>query len=335
MLRFILCCLLALFITHDSGSGVASAEDAKEPTHQLRIATLAPRRSPLGKSYQKFRKEMRERTNGDVTVKMYYGGVAGDEISVVRKMCVGQLDGALLTATGLGALVPQVLVLQAPGVITSYPALDKVCAELKDEFAALFDKAGYELIVWGDSGRIRIFSKYKIKSPSDLKKVRPWAWRDSATMKAFIKATGANGVLLGVPEVYPALQTGMVDTVIASSIAVLAFQWHSRLKTMAKQSSGIIVGAFVIKKDRLASLPKAARDYIRESTQARQETFRKEGRDLDEKATEILAKRLEGVGMILHQRSWEKAQVAARNSLAGRLYSRSLLKRVQQIAASK
>ena len=327
MRNLVVLLLLGILFTGDSLAESVRAEAA----YSLRIATLAPRQSPLGKEYQRIRKEIRERTNGEVTLKMYYGGVAGDEHNVVRKMRVGQLDGALLTATGLGALVPQVLVLQAPGLISSYEQLDRVRKAMAPEFDALFDKAGYELIAWGDAGQIRVFSQKRILEPSDLQRVRPWVWRDSPTMRAFVRAAGANGVLLSLPEVYSALQTGMVDTVFASSIAVLSFQWFSRLKMMGKQSSGIVVGAFVIKKDRMAVLPKAAQDYIRDNAKATEAEFRKVGRQLDAEATAVLGKRLKVVNLWPYFRSWEAVQIRARRSLAGRLYSQSLLSRVQEI----
>jgi TRAP-type C4-dicarboxylate transport system substrate-binding protein len=323
--------LLGFLVSSDSFTSDASAEASPPAAHQLRIATLAPRQSGLGRAFQQLRRGLKERTEGQVQLKMYDGGVAGDELTVVRKMRVGQLDGALLTSTGLGALVPQVLVLQAPGLITSYPELDDVREKLGPDLEALFDQAGYELISWGDSGQIRIFSKHKIQHPSDLQNVRPWVWRGSPTMKAFIEAAGANGVTLGLPEVFSALQTGMVDTVIASSIGVLAFQWHARLKTMTKPGGGIVVGAYIIKKDRLAALPKEAREFIRQSAIDHAAEFREGGRRLDKKASEALAKRLKSVNLWRNQHAWEAVQREARASLAGRLYSKSLLTRVQQI----
>ncbi|MBW2685018.1 MAG: TRAP transporter substrate-binding protein DctP, partial [Deltaproteobacteria bacterium] len=295
------------------------------------IATLAPRQSELGRAFQRLRKELKELPEGRVNLKMYDGGVAGDEETVVRKMRVGQLDGALLTSTGLGALVPQVLVLQAPGLITNYPALDDVREQLGPDFVKLFDKAGYELISWGDSGQVRIFSKHKIQHPSDLHKARPWVWRGSPTMRAFIEAAGANGVTMGLPEVFSALQTGMVDTVISSSIGVLAFQWHTKLKTMTKPGGGIVVGAYVIRKDRLAALPKAAQDHIRNSAKEHAQEFREGGRRLDKEASEVLAGRLKSVNLWRNQHAWEAVQRKAREALAGRLYSKSLLVRVQEI----
>jgi TRAP-type C4-dicarboxylate transport system substrate-binding protein len=327
----VLALVFASFASGDSLTQFASAEAEPEAAHQLRIATLAPRQSSLGRAFQQLRKELKELTAGEVNVKMYDGGVAGDELTVVRKMRVGQLDGALLTSTGLGALVPQVLVLQAPGLITNYPALDDVREKLGPDLVALFDKAGYELISWGDSGQVRIFSQHKIQHPDDLRNVRPWVWRGSPTMKAFIEAAGANGVTMGLPEVFSALQTGMVDTVIASSIGVLAFQWHTKLKTMTKPGGGIVVGAYVIKKDRMASLPKAAQDYIRQSAKDHAAEFREGGREMDEEATTALAGRLKMVNLWRNKEAWEAVQREARNSLAGRLYSKSLMVRVQEI----
>lgn len=313
------------------GSDVLPTQAHAEPVQQLRLATLAPRNSGLGQAFSYLKQELRKRTDGEVELKMYFGGVSGDELTVVRKMRAGQLDGALLTSHGLGALVRQVLVLQAPGLIGSYPELDEVRQALAPEFEELFRKAGYELISWGDSGRIRIFSQHKVQAPSDLKRVRPWVWRGSPTMRAFIEAAGANGVSLALPEVYGALQTGMVDTVIASSIGVLGFQWYTRLKTMSKQSGGIVVGAYVIRSDKLAALPASARDYILDSARDSASEFRQAGRKLDEDAYDALSERLKGVNLWRHQQAWEAANREARESLVGRLYSRALLARVQSI----
>jgi TRAP-type C4-dicarboxylate transport system substrate-binding protein len=319
--------VLGLLISGDSFASQAGAEE----THQIRIATLAPRQSSLGDIYQTFKIGMKKATNGQVNVKMYYGGIAGDEITVVRKMRVGQLDGALITSTGLSALVRQVLVMEAPGLIRSYPELDAVREDLAPQFEALFDKAGYKLVAWGDAGKTRIFSTSKIFGPSDLQNVRPWVWRDSATMRAFIKAAGANGVLLNLPEVYSGLQTGIIDTIIASSVGVLAFQWHTKLKTMAKQAGGIVTGAFVIRKDHLATLPQEARDYLDEVSGETEDRLRVEGRKIDDEAAVMLSKKLKVINLFRAQRQWEEVQFTARESLVGRMYSRALLSRVQEI----
>ena len=150
-------------------------------------------------------------------------------------------------------------------------------------------------------------------------------------MRAFIKASGANGVLLNLPEVYSALQTGIIDTIIASSVGVLAFQWHTKLKYMAKQAGGIVNGAFVIRKEHLATLPKEARAYLDEVSGETEEAFRVHGRQVDDEAAISLSQRLKVVNLFRAQRQWEAVQFEARESLVGRMYSRALLTRVQEI----
>ena len=55
---------------------------------------------------------------------------------------------------------------------------------------------------------------------------------------------------------------------------------------------GIVVGAYVIRQDRLAALPKEARDHILSSAKEHAEEFRDGGRKLDEEASNALAERL-------------------------------------------
>ncbi|MGB5195232.1 MAG: hypothetical protein WBN70_19775, partial [Polyangiales bacterium] len=103
------------------------------------------------------------------------------------------------------------------------------------------------------------------------------------------------------------------------------------LKTMTKPGGGIVVGAYVIRQDRLAALPKEARDHILSSAKEHAKEFRDGGRKLDEEASKALAERLKVVNLWRNQQEWEAVQRKARNALTGRLYSKSLLTRVQEI----
>jgi hypothetical protein len=78
-------------------------------------------------------------------------------------------------------------------------------------------------------------------------------------------------------------------------------------------------------------LPKEAQDYIRQGAIDNAAAFREGGRKLDEEASEALAGRLKSVNLWRNQHAWQAVQREARASLAGRLYSKSLLVRVQEI----
>ena len=75
---------------------------------------------------------------------------------------------------------------------------------------------------------------------------------------AFLGPVGSRQPVLGAQpvavrgRVLPAhADHRMVDTVIASSIGVLSFQWHTKLNTITKPGGGIVVGAYVIRQDKL------------------------------------------------------------------------------------
>jgi TRAP-type transport system periplasmic protein len=294
----------------------------------LRIATLAPRGTPLVKAFQAWDKTLRKETANRVGVQVYPGGASGDEKVMVRKMRADQLDGAAVTVTGLGFIARPSLVLAAPGVIMDYAELDLVRRDLAGTFDKMFEDAGYILLGWGDAGRTRLFSQKQIRRPADLRSVRPWVWGDNPVMVEFMRTVGANGVRLGVPEVYPGLQTGMIDTVTASALSAVALQWFTRLKYVSGQPSGVIVGALVLRKDKFDALPKDVQRTVRRLAKVGDAELRK-ARDMDDRAHQALIQRgMKPLAVESHALEWEKAFRKTTASLAGRVYSRALLERV-------
>ena len=165
----------------------------------LKMATLAPENSAWDKVFKRFEKEVEEATNGTLDLKVYNGGVQGDEEVVVRKMKSGQLDGAAVTAVGLSKIVPNALVLQLPGLFTSYKELDYVRKKMNADLTAEFEKQGYVFLGWGDVGFAYIFSNTPIEKPSDLKKAKMWAWSADPIASVIISEAGATPFLWRFP----------------------------------------------------------------------------------------------------------------------------------------
>lgn len=311
--------------------GLSPPATAQE-RHVLRIATLAPRGTVLVRALEEWDRRARDRSGGRVRIRVYPGGVAGDEALVVRKMRARQLDGAALTTTGLGLISREVLVLSAPGVIIDYEQMDRVRTQLADDFARSFASAGYRLLGWGDAGQTRLFSTRRIVRPSDLRAARPWVWTDNPIMVELMRTAGANGVALGVPEVYPGLQTGMIDTVVSSAIGALALQWFTRLRYVSRQPSGIVAGALVVREDAFSAIPEDVRAWMLEAATQADGPLRRAGRDADRDAWNVLSRRLTVVDYEPVRAEWEALGRRTRERLAGRLYSRELLRRVEAAA---
>lgn len=312
-----------------SGLRDAAAQEAATDTHVLRIATLAPRGTVAERALRAWNRELGERTGERVSIRVYWGGAMGDERSMIRRMRIGDLDAASLTTLGLGELVRETLVLQVPGVLTTYDEVARAHGALDDEFRARFRTAGFELLGWGDSGRIRLFSTTAIARPSDLRSRRPWLREDDAIFGAYLEEVGATGQVVGVGEVLAGLSTGMIDTVPGTALVVAGLQWASALTHMTSMSRGFLVSGVVIRNGFLDGLSTGDRAAILETAAASQDRISAALRRADEDMAEALV----GHGMIEddisgHAGEWLATESAVRARLAGRVVPTALLDRV-------
>ncbi len=323
----ILACALAV-------PGSAGPARARKAVNQIRIATLAPRNTELTRGFAKIDRELKKATQGKWGVDLYAAGVAGDERDVIRKMRVGQMDASIITTTGLSQIVREVAVLDVPGVINNYKQLDRVLNAMLGEWNSSFDKAGFELIEWGESGQYRFFSKRPLRSPGDLRNMRPWLWPESHVMKEMLRALGATGVPLGVPEVYGGLQTKMVDAVMASSLAVVALQWHAKMNHVTTETSGVLLGAMIVSKKKWNSIPAEVQPIVAEAFKRHTRGAARNVRKDDLKAFKrLVAKRYAATTYSEDgKREWARMVKMVQKRLTGRAFPKVLLDKVLKAA---
>jgi TRAP-type C4-dicarboxylate transport system substrate-binding protein len=302
----------------------------------LRMATLAPEASGAGQIFRMFDQSVRKRTGDKIKMHLYAGGVAGDERDVLRKIQLGQFEGAAVTSIGLGQVVRSVLVLQMPGLFDNREQVLKVRKELADEFAKQFESAGYELLAWGDVGDRRIFSNKPVLRPNDYKSLRPWVWREDPISAGLMTVIGANGVLLGLPEVFAALQTGMVDTITATAVSALGLQWFRHVTHMSKSTGEPVVGACVVSKKWMDALAPDVREGLREVTKSFGVELQTKVKLEDDKAAETLRKRgMKEFDMMAQRADWEPVLIKLASNMVGKLYSKELFTRVYTVAHGK
>ena len=200
----------------------------------------------------------------------------------------------------------------------------------------MFEDGGFQLLAWGEAGKNRLFSVNEFARPADLKAGRPWAWKDDPVFAEFITVIGANPVRLGVPEVYPGLQTRMIDTVPASAIAAVALQWYTRLNYMAKDNFGIIVGGSIIKQEKFDELSEVDQKILLDTSERAARALDGLARRDDDRAYDSLISRgMIEVNIAAYKAEWDAAAAKARQNLVGRVYSKSLLQAVEKIVAGQ
>lgn len=199
---------------------------------ELKIATLAPEGTTLYKGLQSAANEIKTKTGGRVTLKIFAGGVQGDEKDVVRKMRYGQLDGAALTGVGLGLIDTQIRVLELPFLFSSEASVDNVYSQMRPYFKDEFRKKGFELLGWAEVGFVKIFSNKPIRKKKDLNGMKMWMWEGDPLAEAMYKAMGVTPVPLAITDVLTSLQTNLIDAAYAPELGAIAFQWHTKTKYM-------------------------------------------------------------------------------------------------------
>lgn len=296
----------------------------------LKVATVAPRIPEIARRSKLFNEQLAAETNGRVQFRTYWGGVAGDDTTIVRKLRTGQIDAAPLGIEIISNYVRQATVLVAPQTFSNYKQVDAVRKELGPEFAEEAYKNGVKVLSWWDAGRVRIFSKQPIRTFEDLQKGRPWLYPSSTLLKEFYKMTNVTGVPLDLSEVYGGLQTGMIDTVWISSVLSSVLRWASHTSYVSDPVN-VIQGAFVVRRGAWESLNEHEREVIERISAKQLIDTQRELRDGDETTYAKLVKR----GMVpvpfSNVERWRAAGAQLRTMMIGRIYTKEMLERVEAI----
>jgi TRAP-type transport system periplasmic protein len=232
---------------------VARADDGTT----LKVGTLAPAESPWGQVFKVWAKGVSARTNNALSLQFFWNGQQGDEGAMVGKMRTGQLDGAAITATGLSMIYKHVLVLQLPGLFTTWEKLDSARNAMRSGFDAEFEKQGFKVLGWGDVGMGHVMTKgFDVHSPADLKHKNCFYFAGDPIEPMFYSVIGdVTPKQLSVAEVLPGLTSGTISVVNAPALAAEQLQWASRLDHINTAVSGIGIGALVFTSAKIKSLP--------------------------------------------------------------------------------
>ncbi len=304
---------------------LAGGQAFAEPEHNLKIATLAPKGSSWMKAFERIERDIEKDTDGEVSLQVFPGGVMGDESAMVRKMRTGQLDGAAVTSVGLGEIDPKLLVLQLPLTFRNHKELDYVRDQMSDTFEGMLTDKGFELMTWGDIGFNYLFSQIPVETPADIKKTKPWVWDADPVTKMVMKVANVNAVPLGVPDVLPSLQTGVIDAFPNSPYGAVALQWYTQAKHVTNLRLAVVIGGVVISQDSLEKLSEDQRSAVKAA-------FAKHGKDLlsqiredNEKAIQTIEKA--GVKSVepKDMEAWMKIAADTREELTGTLFPEALV----------
>ncbi len=257
----------------------------------IKLATLVPEGTIWHQMYKEMEADWSSATQGRVTMRLYAGGVAGDDPDMVRKMHIGQLQGAMLTAVGLSEIDESFKALRLPMFFASYDELRAVLETLKPELAKRLEAKGFVLLDWTEAGWVNLFSRKPILTIADLKAAKLFSWAGDEQMTSWWKQQGFEPVSIATTDVPTALQTGMIEAIPTTPLAALTLQWYRQVPNMLQLGIGPLVGATVVTRKTWDQISPEDRAKVLEAAVRLEQKIRAEIPKQDRSAIDEMVKR--------------------------------------------
>jgi TRAP-type C4-dicarboxylate transport system substrate-binding protein len=193
----------------------------------IRMASMAPDGTAWARELKAWARDSQALSGGELHIKLYLGGIAGDEAAVPDRIAKGQLDGEMAAVT-CERMAPSLRVLRVPGLIRRRDEALYIIDRLRPTVEAEFKKRGYVLIGLTWFGSDILFTKTPVRTMDDLRKLRWWIWNLDTVWQSGMPKLGLKVVPLPVDAAGPAYDEGRVDGLMALPSAALVYQWSAR-----------------------------------------------------------------------------------------------------------
>ncbi|KPJ77695.1 MAG: hypothetical protein AMJ54_06850 [Deltaproteobacteria bacterium SG8_13] len=314
-----------LMISGLSGAALAATE--------IKVALITPEGSTWTNALHKLAKEVEHQTGGEVVFRVYAGGVSGDELDVLRKMQVNRIQAAGFSGVGLGVILPEMRVLEAPLMFRSYAEIDRVKDKLFDRFVAGFAEKGFVLLGFAEAGFVYFFARPSMTGSGGLDPLKMWAWKGDPVAKATLEAFGIKATPLHLADVNTGLETGMINSFYSPPLAAVAFQWYAKIRYMLDFPIVNSTGAFLIRKNTFDRLSEDHQKVLHEQSRRFCDELIRLSRKENEEALEVL----KASGIEFEKPGGDQVQLFEKSARevhaenVDKLYSRKLFEQVQEI----
>jgi TRAP-type transport system periplasmic protein len=297
----------------------------------IKVGSIAPSGSPWDKALKKIAAEWKTISGGKIEMKIYPGGIVGNEPDMIRKMRIGQLQAAIFTGMGMSYIAPDVFSLSLPFLVRNDSELDYIMKKSTPHFDKLISNKGFTVVVWSKAGWINFFSTKPVVYPRDLKPLKLSVAEGDAELLQAWRVMGYNAIPLATNDLMTALQNGMVEAFYAPPLVAASFQWFGIAKHMCGIKIAPLIGGIVINKKTWEEIPSDMRPKLVKSAKQVVDSLYAETIALEKNAIDVMLKN----GLKIHEvpsdgaALWHKEAVKGYNAYVGKTFSKELLERLQ------
>jgi TRAP-type C4-dicarboxylate transport system substrate-binding protein len=195
----------------------------------LKIATLAPEGSEWMLEHRAAANSIKERTEGRVVLKFYGGGIMGNDKKVLRKMRIGQLQGAAFATSGLTERYFDLVLYGLPFIFRSQDEVDFVRQHFDERLAAGLRDAGFVSFGFAGGGFANFMSAKPIRGQSDLETRKIWVPDGDTISYTALEYQNLSPVVLPMADVLTGLQAGLVNVIVTPPSVALLLQWYTKV----------------------------------------------------------------------------------------------------------
>ena len=257
----------------------------------LDVGTLAPEGSPWHEILLEMRQEWRRISGDRVQLRIYPSGVQGDEVEMLRKVRIGQLEAVALSSAGLSHIDKSVASLQIPMAIESYEELDYVVEKLAPRIETAMAERGFIVLNWGDVGWVHFFTKEPARTLDDIRRMRLFTTAGDPETEKLYKKFGFHPIPLAMTDMIPSLQTGLIDAFDMPPLFALLEQSFALTGHMISVRWAPLVAATVVSERAWKRIPEEWREPMREAARRVATSRRDEIRRMGDEAVVEMEKR--------------------------------------------
>jgi TRAP-type C4-dicarboxylate transport system substrate-binding protein len=314
---------LALTLAATSASGQTAV--------RIKLGTLAPQGSTWHQLLMSMGQDFSKASNGKVELKVYAGGTQGNEGEMIRKMSIGQLHAASMTAIGLHEITPEPQAEDAPFMIDSYEEYDYVHERIRGKLEEAIAKKNYQVLQWGEVGFVYLFSTEPYRTPADFGKGKVFTWNGDPGAEAAWKAAGFHPVVLSSTDLIPSLTSGMINIVGQSALYAYTTNLYSRANNMLDLHWGFLTGATVVRKDSWEKIPQDVRTELLRIAEDYSKRTREDLRKQNDDAIDQMKKRGLHVIPPEDRPAWQQAAEKANAVVRGKVVPAGIYDEVKKL----
>ena len=209
------------------------AEEPVKTPKRFKLATIAPKGAGWAVHYENIVLPVVRELAGDAfDVKVFWGGVMGDDEELIGKMRQGILQGAGLSGQGATQACPAMTVVELPFLFDNYAEVDYIKQKMEPAFKELFRQNGFYLFAWCDQDFDILISRDKpFTRLEDFRDTRFMTWYGPLEEK-LLTDLGATLVPLDIPEIASGAQAGKFQAAIGPGVFVLGAQLHNVVRNI-------------------------------------------------------------------------------------------------------